>query len=224
VPSRPLFLVVLGKQGAGKGTQCARISRYYAVPHIATGDVMRQEIRARTPLGIEVSDYVSRGELVPDDVVAKVVAARLDRDAARENGFVLDGFPRNVVQAQLLEEMLAPNKLTGVINLDVPTTVVLRRLEARRVCQDCQAVYSISSPPKYNWTCDICGGEVTQREDDKEEAILRRLQLYEEETAPLVDYYLSRGLLHTVSGLGSPDQVFHRLVRVIDGLRGAQER
>ncbi len=210
------FVVVLGKQGAGKGTQCVRLSRFYAVPHIATGDMLRAAVRAETVLGLEAKKSMEKGELIPDEVVNKMVAERLDRDGAREKGFILDGYPRTVSQAVLLEEMLLPLSLNLVVDLEVPTGVVLRRLASRRVCIDCQAVYSTSQPPKINWTCDICGGEVIQRDDDTEDAIIRRLTLYDEQTAPLVDFYREKSLLSTINGVGTADVVLSRVIKAIE--------
>ncbi len=214
--SRGAFLVILGKQGAGKGTQCVRLARNYAVPHVATGDMLRSEVRAKTELGLKAKAAMDAGELIPDEVVTAMVALRLDRDGAISKGFILDGYPRTVAQAEQLDTLLEPRKLDLVIDIEVPTGVVLRRLAARRVCLDCQAVYSTSSPPKVNWTCDICGGEVVQRDDDTEVAILRRLNLYEEETAPLIDFYSKKGILTTINGVGSTEVVTQRMIKEID--------
>jgi adenylate kinase len=213
---RDPFLVVLGKQGAGKGTQAVRISRHYAIPHIATGDMLRAAIKAQVPLGLEAKKAIDAGELVPDEVVLRLLDERLMRDGAKERGFVLDGFPRTLSQARLLDDLIQPSKISIVIDISVPTAIVLKRLAARRVCSDCQAVYSLTSPPKINWTCDICGGEVVQRDDDTEAAILRRLALYEDETAPLIEHYKERDLLVTVSGVGTTEAVTARIIRAID--------
>ena len=207
---------MLGKQGAGKGTQCVRLARHYAVPHISTGDMFRASVKAGTEAGRKAKVWMDAGDLIPDDVVIGVVRERLNQEDARLRGFVLDGFPRTIEQARALDEILAPQELDLVIDLQVPTDVVLRRLAGRRVCVDCGTNYSVDSPPADDWICDVCGGKVIQREDDTETAIRRRLELYEEQTAPLITWYLSKDKLVTVDGIGSPDQVTARLVRAID--------
>jgi adenylate kinase len=212
-------LIILGKQGAGKGTQCVRLSRHYVVPHISTGDMFRAAVKARSELGEKAKEFMDAGELVPDEVVMGLVAERLSLDDTKARGFVLDGFPRTVHQAKGLAELLAPDEIDLVVNLEVPTEVVLRRLAGRRVCIDCGANYSVDSPPRLNWTCDICGGEVVQREDDTEAAIRRRLDLYERETRPLVDWYAERDLLSVLDGVGDPDEITGGLVRVVDQRR-----
>ncbi len=148
--------------------------------------MLRGEIKAGTELGLEAKRYMDAGELIPDEVVLKMVARRLDQDDTRTRGFVLDGFPRTVAQAEGLDELLRPSNLDLAINLVVPTPLVLRRLASRRVCEDCGQIYSTASPPRVGWICDICGGEVVHREDDTEGAIRRRLDLYERETQPLI--------------------------------------
>jgi len=162
------------------------------------------------------------GELVPDEVVIGVIKERLDQDDTKSRGFVLDGFPRTVHQAEELDEVLAPRGLDLAIDLEVDTAVVLKRLASRRVCVNCGANYSVDSPPKVNWSCDICGNEVIQRADDTEGAIKRRLDLYEEQTAPLIAWYLERDKLVAVSGEGHPDTVTNRLIRAIDHRREPQ--
>jgi adenylate kinase len=207
---------VLGKQGAGKGTQCARLARHYAVPHISTGDMFRASVKAGTQAGREAKVYMDAGDLVPDDVVIGVMRERLNQEDAKLRGFVLDGFPRTTEQARALDEILLPQKLGLVVDLQVPTDVVLKRLAGRRVCIDCGTNYGVDSPPSEDWTCDNCGGKVVVREDDTEAAIRRRLELYEEQTAPLIAWYLGKDKLVTVDGLGTPDQVTTRLIRAID--------
>jgi adenylate kinase len=217
-------LVILGKQGAGKGTQCVRLSRHYVVPHISTGDMFRAAVRSGSRAGQEAQAYMDAGELIPDDVVIKVVEERLTQDDTVKRGFILDGFPRTVHQADALEDILAPRGIDMAIDLEVSTEVVLRRLASRRVCSDCGSNYSTDRPPKVNWTCDICGGEVVQRPDDTEAAIRRRLELYERETAPLVAWYDSRGSLVAVNGTGSPDDVANRLIQIVEEWRGRGRR
>ena len=216
-------LVVLGKQGAGKGTQCVRLSHHYVVPHVSTGDMLRGEVKSRSSLGRRAQELMDKGELIPDEMVMEMVSGRLSERDTRGRGFVLDGCPRTTGQAGALEKLVEPFNLDLVIDLQVPTTLVLKRLASRRVCVDCGANYSTAAPPLVNWTCDVCGGEVIQREDDTEEAIMRRLSLYEEETAPLLDWYKKRSLLAEINGTGSPDAVTRRVVGAIDELR-QQER
>ncbi|MCL5947731.1 MAG: adenylate kinase [Actinobacteria bacterium] len=208
-------LVVLGKQGSGKGTQCVLLSRYFAVPHISTGDMLRAAVKANTPVGVKVRETLEGGGLISDDIVTDVVASRLSEDDVRSQGFILDGFPRTVAQAEMLEEMLRPMELDRAIELDVPTEQTVRRLAARRVCSDCGAIYSTHKPPKFNWTCDVCGGEVVQRKDDKEEFIRRRLVLYEKETLPVAQWYEARSYLLRVNGAGTPEAVLKRIQKAL---------
>ena len=212
-------LVMLGRQGAGKGTQCTRLSRHFVVPHISTGDMLRAAVKEGTEFGRKAQEYMSAGELLPDDIIIGIVEERLLKDDTRNRGFILDGFPRTEEQAESLAEITADQPLDLVIDLDVPTSVVLARLASRRVCVDCGANYAVQSPPKHNWTCDHCGGDVIQRADDTEDAIGRRLALYEEETAPLVGWYRERDLLTVVDGDGEADVVTARLIRAIEDAR-----
>jgi adenylate kinase len=211
--------VVLGKQGAGKGTQCVRLSHHYVVPHVSTGDMLRGEVKSKTELGARAQSLMDQGELIPDGMVMQMVRGRLSERDTRGRGFVLDGCPRTTSQAKDLDEIVHPFGLDLVIDLDVPTALVMKRLASRRVCVDCGANYSTAAPPMVNWTCDVCGGEVVQREDDTEEAIQRRLDLYEAETAPLIAWYTERGVLVRINGTGSPDAVTRRVVGAIDTQR-----
>jgi adenylate kinase len=212
-------LVLLGRQGAGKGTQCVRLSRHYVVPHISTGDMLRSAVRSGTEFGLKAKEVMDRGDLVSDDIMGGIVRERLDSDDTRGRGYILDGFPRTVPQAELLHDITIDDPLDLVIDLVVPTEVVLERLAARRVCSDCGANYSVDSPPKYPWVCDNCGGDVIQRADDTPEAIQKRLDLYERQTAPLIEWYQERKLLVEVDGLGPADEVTARLVAAIDDRR-----
>ena len=212
-------LVLLGRQGAGKGTQCVRLSRHYVVPHISTGDMLRSAVRSGTEFGRKAKEVMDRGDLVSDDIMGGIVRERLDSDDTRGRGYILDGFPRTVPQAELLHDITIDDPLDLVIDLVVPTEVVLERLAARRVCSDCGANYSVDSPPKYPWVCDNCGGDVIQRADDTPEAIQKRLDLYERQTAPLIAWYADRKLLAEVDGLGPADEVTARLVAAIDDRR-----
>ena len=213
-------LVVLGKQGAGKGTQCVRLSHHYVVPHISTGDMLRAAVKTGSALGLKVRETMDRGELLGDDIIIEMVADRLSEPDARARGFILDGCPRTTRQAEAVAALLNPGSLDLTVDIEVPTAQALRRLASRRVCTDCGANYSVSAPPKVNWMCDVCGGEVIQRQDDTEDAIRRRLELYERQTTPLIEWYESRGQLAEVSGVGSPDVVLRRIIRAVEDRRG----
>jgi adenylate kinase len=209
-------LVLLGKQGAGKGTQARRLADHYGIVHLSTGDLFRQSAELGTLHGLEAKRFMDAGQLVPDDVVVAVVEECLAPGAPLADGFVLDGFPRTLPQAEQLDRILGSRPLDVVIDLDVPVEVVMDRLAGRRVCKSCQRVYHVNMPPTVNWTCDTCGGEVVQRDDDTEAAIAMRLDLYEQETVPILDFYRDRGQLVTVDGVGEGEEVFKRLVRVVD--------
>ena len=213
-------LLVLGKQGAGKGTQAVRIAGHFGAPHISTGDMFRAAVAAGTPFGLKAQEFMKRGELVPDDVVIGVVAERLAKDDAIDNGFVLDGFPRTKVQAGELQRLLGPGGLDAAVDIDVPTGIVLDRISGRRVCRSCGATYHVDAPPRVDWTCDKDGGDVVQRDDDKPDAVRRRLELYEKDTRPLLDFYEGLGLLVTVDGVGDPDDVFGR---ILDGVESGRQ-
>jgi adenylate kinase len=214
--SRGPRLVLLGKQGAGKGTQAARLAERYGIAHVSTGELFRAAAAAGTPAGREAEEYMNRGDLVPDDLTLRIVEERFTEDGLAGRGFVLDGFPRTLAQAEKLEEVLDGRPLDLVINLDVPTEIVLDRIAGRRVCENCGTTYHVSAPPKNDWTCDVCGGRVVQREDDTEEAVMRRLELYEKETVPIIDFYRRLGKLVVVDGTGSSDEVFQRLVQHVE--------
>jgi adenylate kinase len=194
----------LGPPGAGKGTQARDLAREWGVLHLATGDVLREAVTAGTALGVEAKRYMDRGELVPDDVIIGLVGEHLGgRDAAK--GFILDGFPRTIAQAEALARRLKDlgQTLDAVVYFDVSEPELLRRLTGRRVCRACGHTYhQASSPPKRAGVCDACGGELYQREDDSEATVRNRLEVYQRQTAPLLDYYRQRSLLATVSGEG----------------------
>ena len=219
--TRGVRMVMLGRQGAGKGTQCVRLSRHYVVPHISTGDMLRSAVREGTDLGRKAAELMAEGELVPDDIMIGIVEERLDQGDTTMRGYILDGFPRTVDQAEALAKITVTRPLDVVIDLDVDREVVLSRLAARRMCDDCGANYSTGNPPKYGWVCDNCGGDVVQRDDDKPAAIERRLAESEAKTAPLIAWYDERGMLEIVEGLGSTDDVLVRMVTTIDQRRGS---
>ena len=217
--TRGVRMVMLGRQGAGNGTQCVRLSRHYVVPHISTGDLLRAAVREGTDLGLKAAELMAAGELVPDDVMIGIVEERLDSDDTTQRGYILDGFPRTVDQADALAKITSARPLDAVIDLDVAKETVLERLAGRRVCGDCAANYSVDKPPRYGWVCDNCGGDVVQREDDTPAAIEQRLADYESKTAPLIAWYDERGLLEVVDGYGATDEVTERLLTAIDQRR-----
>ena len=203
-------LIVLGRQGAGKGTQCVRLAARLGVPHLSTGDLFRAEITASTALGRELQRYVLAGELVPDEVVLDVVAAKLGAAPARAGGYLLDGFPRTLAQGQALFEVLGAGAADLAVELDVPKDVVARRLALRRVCVECGAVTSAAHESD-SAPCRTCGGRIERRSDDHPEVIARRLTVYEQEAGPLLIWLDQQGLLVSVDGQGDEDAVHGRL-------------
>lgn len=212
-----LRAVLLGPPGAGKGTQAAKLVEKYDIPHISTGDIFRANIKEGTPLGKKAQEYMNAGELVPDELVVDLVTDRLKQDDCK-NGFLLDGFPRTIFQAEKLDEFLAANdqKMDIVINLVVAKDALIKRLTGRRVCKNCGASYHIVNvPPKKEGICDVCGGELIQRADDNLETVENRINVYEEQTAPLVGYYKKAGSLVDFDGEASLDEVFDSIVKAI---------
>ena len=194
----------LGPPGAGKGTQARELAREWGVPHVATGDMLRDAATAGTPLGRQAKAYMDTGALVPDDVIIRMIAERLRRPDARK-GFLLDGFPRTIAQAEGLERLLEDlgQPLERVVYFEVSEPELLRRLTGRRVCRACQtAFHMVSAPPKSPGVCDRCGGELYQRQDDSEATVRHRLGVYARQTAPLLDWYRGRGMLVSVPGEG----------------------
>jgi adenylate kinase len=212
-------LIILGRQGAGKGTQCVRLSRHYVVPHISTGDMLRAAVREGTELGVAAKIVMDAGGLVGDDIMIGLVAERLGRPDASTRGYLLDGFPRTVAQAEALDGITGERPIHVVIDLDVPREIVLERISARRVCRDCGTNYTARGTESQPWICDVCGGDVMQRDDDTPEAVNRRLDLYETQTAPLIEFYGAQGRLAVVNGVGHPDHVFRRLTAVVESRR-----
>jgi adenylate kinase len=210
-------LVLLGKPGAGKGTQAALLSVHYGVEHLSTGDVFRAAVAQGTPTGLEVKKYLDSGELVPDDIVIRIVDEHFAAGGPLEDGFILDGFPRTLVQAEELEQVLTDHPLDIVLNIDVPTETILHRIAGRRVCINCGASYHVTAPPKVAGACDVCGGDVVQRDDDTEAAVTNRLEVYERQTVPIIDFYCKLGKLVEVDGVGEGTEVQERLIKEIDG-------
>ncbi len=203
-------LVLVGPPGAGKGTQAQILAAHYHIPHIATGDIFRSNLKAGTPLGVQAQVFMDNGELVPDSVTNEMVKDRLlVADAA--NGFILDGFPRNIAQAEVLRANLVEKStpLVAVLELSIDNAEIIARLSSRRTCRDC------GLPTTNTDECPTCGGDVYQREDDKEEVIKRRLEVYEEQTAPIISFYRSEGLLITVSASGSVQEITERAISAL---------
>jgi adenylate kinase len=212
-------LILLGAPGVGKGTQGDLLAAKYQRPKISTGDILREAVRNKTPMGIQAKACMDQGKLVPDAVVIGIVKDKLGEPVCAK-GFLLDGFPRTVPQAEELGAMLQAKGLTldRVVNIAVPRENIVRRLTGRRSCPKCQAVYHVEfSPPKREGMCDRCGGELVQRSDDARETVENRLSVYEKQTAPLIAYYRQRGLLSDVDGAGSVDQVQQRIVELLAG-------
>ena len=213
-------LIILGRQGAGKGTQCVRLSRHFVVPHISTGDMLRAAVREKTELGVAAKIVMDSGGLVGDEIMVGIVDERLGRDDARSRGYILDGFPRTVPQAIALDKITRSRPLTAVIDLDVPRDLVLDRLSARRVCRDCGTNYMAKGSERQPWICDVCGGDVMHRDDDTPDAINHRLDLYEEQTSPLIEFYGDTNRLTVVDGVATPDEVFVRMTEAVEKSRG----
>jgi len=209
-----LNLVILGIQGAGKGTQCKRLAATYAIPHISTGDILRAAVKSGSALGREVSSVLESGALVSDELVNRLVQDRFTQPDAGRGG-LLDGFPRTIGQAEALEVMLGDDGIKLCINLQAPIELVTRRLSSRRVCQECGAIYTDTDVEAISGTCSNCGGDVVQRSDDQPEAIRTRLETYERDTAPLLDFYEARHLLEQVNGDQRPDDVTRAIEAVV---------
>ena len=206
-------IVLLGAPGAGKGTQATKIAEGYGIVHISTGDIFRKNLKEGTPVGLKAKAYIDAGKLVPDEVTCEIVAERL-KEKDCEKGFMLDGFPRNIAQAEMLEKIC---KLDAVINIAVDLDKLMARLTGRRVCAACGESFHITTFT--GKVCPKCGGEVIQRADDTEETVGKRLSVYTEQTAPLIDFYETRGLLHNVDGMKAIDEVFTEIRGVLDGLK-----
>lgn len=210
-------IVLLGAPGAGKGTQAKILIEKYSVPQISTGDLLRAAVGAGTPLGKEAKSYMDKGELVPDRVVLGMVEERLKQDDCKK-GYILDGFPRNTAQAEALDKMLASlnMQLTAALSVDVPFEDLMKRLTGRRTCKACGQMYNMYfKPPAKEGVCDKCSGELFQRDDDKEATIKKRLEVYNAQTAPLIDYYGKKGIVKTVSGTGGIDDIFKKVTEAL---------
>jgi len=208
-------LILLGPPGAGKGTQAERIAKEFNIPHISTGDIFRANIKNETELGLKAKQYIDNGELVPDSVVVAIVEDRIKQDDTK-NGFLLDGFPRTENQALALDEVLNELgiSLDAVINIKVDSQVLVSRITGRRICKDCGATYHIEfNPPAEEGVCDLCGGELYQRSDDNEDTVQNRIDVYNKQTAPLIEYYSKQDLIKTIDGEQAIDKVFTDIVK-----------
>ena len=208
-------LVLLGPPGAGKGTQAKLLQEHFDIPQISTGDILRRAAKEGTPFGKRAKKYMDRGELVPDSVILDIVEERLSADDCHK-GFLLDGFPRTVVQAEAFQTMLDRQNqvLDGAVSLRVPRQKLVARLSGRRTCRQCGAMYHVRfNPPKKEGVCDQCGGDLYQRADDREETIEARMEVYDRESAPLLEHFRRKGLLREVDGSKTTDEVFREILR-----------
>jgi adenylate kinase len=211
-------VVLLGPPGAGKGTQAKLLQERFEACQISTGDLLRKAVAEQSPLGKEAAAYLASGALVPDNLIVNLVAERLkEKDCAK--GFILDGFPRTISQAESLDEILKSSAmgLNAVLSVQVPHHLIVERLAGRRTCKQCGALYHLTfNPPRAEAVCDRCGGELYQRDDDREETIKARLRVYDRETAPLVSYYRERGLLRDIDGVGRVEDIRNRVLRALE--------
>src|SRR5512139_885212 len=211
-------LILLGPPGAGKGTQAQMIVDRYHIPQISTGDILRAAVKGKTPLGAKAKEFMDQGKLVPDELVIGIIEERLKASDCRP-GFILDGFPRTIAQAEALQPILAKmgKSIDHVINIEVDDEELVRRLTGRRTCKNCGAMFHlVFYPAKKEGMCDRCGGLLYQRDDDKEETIRTRLKEYEKQTAPMITYYQGKKTLRSIQGLGGPDQIFDQITRLLD--------
>lgn len=210
-------LILLGPPGAGKGTQAAKIIEKFDVPHISTGDIFRENIKEGTPLGQKAQEYMNKGELVPDSLVIEIATDRLTKDDCKD-GFLLDGFPRTVEQAEALDKFLAESgkKVDHVLDIDVAPEILMERLTGRRVCKSCGATYHVTNiPPKVEGVCDSCGGQLYQRDDDTAETVGNRIDVYNSQTKPLIEYYEKAGNISHLDGSARLEDLFAEIVKIL---------
>ena len=210
-------IIMLGAPGAGKGTQAKKIADLCKVPHISTGDIFRANIKQGTELGKKAKTYMDAGELVPDELVCDLVVDRIQQDDCTE-GFILDGFPRTIPQAESLTNALnaIEQKMDYALNIDVPDENIIHRMAGRRACVGCGATYHVEfNPPKVQDVCDVCGEELVLRDDDKPETVTNRLNVYHEQTKPLIDYYEKQGIVHTIDGTQTMEEVFSDIRKIL---------
>lgn len=212
--SKKKVVILMGPPGSGKGTQAKRISEKLGVPHISTGDLFRENLSKGTSLGLKVKQYLDSGKLVPDEIVVDMLADRVALADCRD-GYLLDGFPRSIPQAEALSKELGDHIDLVVINLEVPDDIVVKRIEGRRSCKGCGSIFNkYFTPPQKDNICDHCGAELDQRADDNAEVIAERLKVYHEQTAPVEDYYSAKGVVKTVDGQQAPEDVFNDLMKL----------
>ena len=210
-------IIMLGAPGAGKGTQAKLIAEKYGVPHISTGDIFRANIKNGTELGKEAKEYMDKGLLVPDELTVRLLLDRVAQDDCK-NGYVLDGFPRTIPQAEVLDKELIKlgDSVDFAVDVDVPDENIIRRMSGRRACLNCGATYHIVNiPPKKEGICDVCGSELVLRDDDQPETVKNRLKVYHEQTQPLIEYYTGKGVLRTVDGTLPMEEVFDAIVKIL---------
>ncbi len=210
-------IIMLGAPGAGKGTQAKMIAEKYQIPHVSTGDIFRANIKNGTELGMEAKKYMDQGQLVPDELTVKILLDRVAQEDCK-NGYVLDGFPRTIPQAEVLDNALSKlgESIDYAINVDVPDENIVRRMSGRRACVSCGATYHMEHiPPKKEGICDTCGAELILRDDDKPETVLKRLQVYHDQTQPLIDFYTAKGVLKEVDGTVDMKDVFGAIVAIL---------
>ena len=210
-------IIMLGAPGAGKGTQAMKIAETYGIPHVSTGDIFRMNIKNGTELGMEAKKYMDQGLLVPDELTVRILLDRVAQDDCK-NGYVLDGFPRNIPQAEVLEDALSKlgDQIDYAIDVEVADENIIRRMGGRRACLSCGATFHIEHvPPKKEGICDQCGQELVLRDDDKPETVKNRLQVYHEQTQPLIDFYSEKGVLRTVDGTQDMQDVFDAIVEIL---------
>ncbi len=210
-------IIMLGAPGAGKGTQASRIAEKYQIPHVSTGDIFRANIKNGTDLGKEAKKYMDQGQLVPDELTVRILLDRVAQDDCK-NGYVLDGFPRTIPQAEVLDAELTKlgTKVDYAVNVEVPDENIIGRMSGRRACLKCGATYHLEFlRPKTEGICDNCGSELVLRDDDKPETVKKRLTVYHDQTQPLIDYYTEKGVLKTVDGTVSPEQVFQAIENIL---------
>ncbi|CDZ81790.1 Adenylate kinase [Candidatus Rubidus massiliensis] len=213
---KPNVIILLGPPGSGKGTQAVQLSQKLQIPHISTGDLFRENLKNGTPLGIEAKKYIEAGKLVPDEVVLDMLFDRVSRKDC-EHGFLLDGFPRTIPQAEALEKKLDDKANVIALNLDVDDEAIIKRIEGRLTCKNCGTIYNKHlSPPKDLTKCDKCDGELFQRPDDSREIVEERLRVYHKQTEPLIEFYNKRNVLETINGNQQPDQVFKELLQAFE--------
>lgn len=210
-------IVLLGPPGAGKGTQAKKIGEYYSLPHISTGDILRENINNSTNLGMKAKAYMSRGELVPDELLITIIKNRLSRKDC-SNGFLLDGYPRTIPQADALQMILTESgrKLDAVLNIEVDEEELIERLSGRRMCACGASYHMVFNPPETDEVCDVCEGKLYQRDDDKPDAVRNRLNVYKKQTQPLIEYYRKKGILRTVEGGNGISVIFEDIKKILE--------